>query len=578
MKRNLFLSIVKLTVIYILVVVGILLLSMFPRATNQVLFQKFDVAYYFSFTNYIEHVKEYFKARISAKDLGVTVQEKVPVWDALQPYLLSSLKLLLPSLFVSFLVSAITGAILHRLLQKHQDKLKHFNDFTWAKGLLLFGFMCIYCLVSTLGTDYSFAQSSFLLTLLLCTIMILYILKDLQDNAGGFEAAVLVLLLRLRTIMVAALSSLFFVEWLTDDKGFFQRFIQKAEYSHVTFVRSFSTHEYELVAVMLLSLVLIVFTAEWISFAANKYFVKREGAFKASLVLLVKQLVVVGVVLALVLFPKSGIQAYTKDKYVFSMEDYKSNINDFITNVTVHNTLGKTKQGFPIEDELVKYFPRSLKIIISAFILSLIIGIGKGIFDFQTRKKWYSFLGRGSTWLTSSFPDFFLILLIQWFLIIYVSSFKIIGHEYWYSYLLMAVLVSIHPIMYVASIMSNALEEVAGEPFIQVAMAKGLPRNYILRKHMLKHTIVNLSSYFPALLLYIMSNLLIVEWFFNYRGAAHRLYVALENGPYVTLSGSLSTVEGPIIFITLSGFLIPLFLIQILTALLKVKYSMAGRE
>lgn len=575
MKRNVFFSTIRLSVTYLLVIIGIFLLSMFPRSTNQVMFQNFDVTYNFSIATYFNHVKTYFAERLGSMDLGLTVKEKAPVLDVLEPYLLNSMKLFLPALFSAFLLSSILCLILHRYLQKYADKL---SDIDWVKSLLFFCFILFYCFISAFGNEYSFGQTFFLLVILLCTIMILISIKEFHKRVRSVREVITVHLLRLRSIMVASLSSLLFVEWLTDYKGFATFFIQKAEYSHITFARSFSTHEYELVAVMVLILIVTVFAAEWIAFATKAIAVNKGKGIRAIPLLFGKHLIITGVVFALVLFPKSGIQEFTLDAYVFSMDTYKKNMGDFITNVTVHQTLGETKQGFPIEDELIKYFPRSMKVIISAFFISLFIGIAKGIFDFQTRKKWYSFLGKGSTWFTSSFPDFFLILLLQWFLIIYVSSLKIIGHGYWYSFLLMAILVSIHPIMYVASILCNSLEDIAGEPFIQVAMSKGLSRNYILRKHMLKHTIVNLSSYFPAILLYIMSNLLIVEWFFDFRGAAHRLYVALENGPYVTLSGALSTVEGPIIFVTLAGFLLPLFLIQIFTNLLKAKYSMAGRE
>ncbi|MBE4909358.1 ABC transporter permease [Bacillus luteolus] len=244
--------------------------------------------------------------------------------------------------------------------------------------------------------------------------------------------------------------------------------------------------------------------------------------------------VVLAGLIMLVFFPReadiavSG-KAMTIDYgYTFSWGQYKENISGWLTHIRENGSLGDTRyNNVTVEDELKRYFPNSLKIIVLAFVLSIFVGIAKGIFDYNSAKTKKNILGNGTTWLFQSIPDFLIVIVIQWLVIFMFPSVKILSQANWYSFVLPGILVAIYPMMYVSRITSASIASQEGLPYIQVARAKGFTKRRVMYKHILKNSIGTILGHITSLMIYILSNLLIVEYLFGYEGIAYRLFVAM---------------------------------------------------
>ena len=582
MNVKLFLSLGKIAIINFFVIVGILILSMFPRATNQTDIQKFFIKYYFSISSYIENVKSYFKERIERKDLGVTWIERTPVLEEMNPLLTNSIILFLNTLIISILVGIVLGIILSKILHKFQPP---YNIPSWIRVHDIFIILTLYCLVSLNGAKFTFNEVVFLSTAYPTLVLTRLCMNTISSNPKqsmfkSLGVSLLTILIGFRNIVLTILTSVFLVEFLTGYKGITSLFLKTTDFSSRRFTTAFRTYDYELLIVIVVTITLVVFAAEWISYFARKITNRENRSWlKGVSILGIKHLLVVLGIVILVLFPKNGYQDYTNVAYTFSPTDFQSNITNLLSSIVNDKSLGKTKSGSPVEKEISKIIPLSFKIIITAFILTVVFGIVKGVLDYQARQRWYSVIGKGSTWATIATPDFIIIFFVQWFLIFNVPSFKVMGYEHWYSYLFLGALISLHPIAYMANVVRNALEDEAGEMYVQVALAKGLPRNYILRKHMFKNIIPAICSYLSTVLLFIMSNLFIVEWFFNYSGAAHRMLNALSiSNKIISVRGSFETTDAPLLFGLLVCFLIPLIAVQVAGTLIKFKYNPVGRD
>ncbi|WP_404470105.1 ABC transporter permease subunit [Sutcliffiella horikoshii] len=256
--------------------------------------------------------------------------------------------------------------------------------------------------------------------------------------------------------------------------------------------------------------------------------------------------------------------------YEFSWAAYHHNISLFLKDVKENNTLGMTRYNKPAEEELWPHLGRSLKVIVAACAITIIFGILKGIFDFYDRNNGWNIFGKGLTWLIQSIPDFFLILCLQWVIIFHLPFIKLFGHSHWFSFLIAGLLVALYPMLYVARITSATLGNEKGKPYIQVARSKGLSKEKVLWKHMLKNSLYPIMSNLPAVMLYLLSNLLIVEWFLDYRGAAYRMFQALDVKS--SLSGSMRYVNesGLIIGFGLS-FMVIVFAAQVLSIIFMKK-------
>ncbi|MFS0864063.1 ABC transporter permease subunit [Fredinandcohnia sp. 179-A 10B2 NHS] len=240
-------------------------------------------------------------------------------------------------------------------------------------------------------------------------------------------------------------------------------------------------------------------------------------------------------IILIVLFPRTpkvGVEpgwggVLNVEEEQFMLEEYKDNIVTYVKSVYENNSLGGTKWPTrSAEDEILKYMPRSLAVLGLGFILSMLIGFWKGIYDFRASKSKLNVVGNGSTWLFQSIPDYFIAICVIW-LFWFFAPFSIMGSMSWYKFIAPGILVSISPMFYIARITNVALVTQEHEPFVQVAASKGLTKKLILSNHLMRHCFISLSNHLPSIMVFLLSNLLVVEYLIGYEGAAYRLFSAI---------------------------------------------------
>lgn len=213
----------------------------------------------------------------------------------------------------------------------------------------------------------------------------------------------------------------------------------------------------------------------------------------------------------------------------FELDEYKANLKDFYTSIFKDQSLGQTRfEGITVEEEMKKYFPKSAKIIIVAFLISSIVGILKGIFDFRFRHSKLNFLGNGSTWLLQSIPDYFILLSVQWMAIKLIPDFRIFSNATWYNFIVIGMIVAIYPTLYIARITAAALVNESGHPYIQVVRSKGIKEKRIIFYHMLKNGMRTIIAHITSLTVYILSSLIMAEYLLGYEGIALRMFSSFE--------------------------------------------------
>ena len=271
--------------------------------------------------------------------------------------------------------------------------------------------------------------------------------------------------------------------------------------------------------------------------------------------------ITIAVILALiflmliVFFPRtpsittSGGRAETiQYNYDFNAEEYKQNIKTFFNALSEERSLGGTRYQFKtVEAELMYYFPKSLKVIIPAFVLSLLIGVWKGIYDYRQANTKKNVLGNGTTWMFQSIPDFFLVIFVFFLSITFWPQLKLFSQVSWYNTIVVIVLISIYPIMFVARTVGVSLISQDGADYIKVAKSKGLQTRQVIHKHMLKISLKDLNRFLPTLMVIILSNLLMVEYVTGYQGVAYRLFIAMGGVQTTVASYLVPEYEGELV-------------------------------
>ena len=271
---------------------------------------------------------------------------------------------------------------------------------------------------------------------------------------------------------------------------------------------------------------------------------------------------------------------FSRLKMLFPVSDSWETIKHFTSNFQTEGSLGATKNKEPFEEIVLEYFPRSLSVIVTAFLLAIALGIGKGIFDYRNRFTSLNFLGTGVTSFLNSLPDFFMIISLQWIILIYFRFIDFFGHDQWFNFILPGILVSLYPMMYFARIIFTALSAEDGEMYIQYARAKGLTQRFVIYKHILKKCFRSILQHVGVVMTYVVSNLFIVEWLMEYKGAAWRMMVSIkrldlnipENQPYADFPETGLIVEISFCFVVL------LLITQVVSVIWQNKYEIEKRN
>ncbi|MDZ5471544.1 ABC transporter permease subunit [Bacillus sp. 31A1R] len=247
-------------------------------------------------------------------------------------------------------------------------------------------------------------------------------------------------------------------------------------------------------------------------------------------------LIVTSILLAIILLPRNvtyeRVGYDDVATYKFTWEAYQESITTYSKEVWDNKSFGTSKVGSPVEEEVYHYMKRTIVIIFPALIISLLLGILKGVFDYKNVNSRKNIIGNGTTWLMQSVPEYFIIITVQLGLLSLMSKgfpqLDIYGYDKWYNTLLPILFLSVYPISYIARITSSALSEQEGKDYIRTAIAKGTSSKKILYIHVLKNCYPTILSQFLTIMITLISSSIVVEYLTFYRGAGTRLIEALD--------------------------------------------------
>ncbi|MFD2638853.1 ABC transporter permease subunit [Piscibacillus salipiscarius] len=216
--------------------------------------------------------------------------------------------------------------------------------------------------------------------------------------------------------------------------------------------------------------------------------------------------------------------------FPFTLELYNETIQDFINHVKEVKGFGETSSGSPLLSEVERFFVRSMKVILPAFILSMMVGTFIGIFQIYLRTRISGNVMSFFSWLFASIPDFFLFIAIQYLLIISMRDglpkFSLYGNEEWYSFVIPLVSVMIYPIIHMARFTVVSMENEVGRDYVRTVFSKGLTKFDAMR-HMVRNCFSPILNQGQMVMLYILSSVPIIEKISSYNGAGYQLLSAI---------------------------------------------------
>lgn len=182
----------------------------------------------------------------------------------------------------------------------------------------------------------------------------------------------------------------------------------------------------------------------------------------------------------------------------------------------------------PLNYLVVKTMKNSVSLLIGGFVLAILLGIPKGVFDSKRGKQKESSLKVLSTIIPVSIPDIMIIALLQRLAVFLnkngIEIFRVGGSGTINHMILPLVALSILPACYIARITSMSMDDYYKQDFINVAIGKGCSSFRVLWNHVMRNSIPTIIGSLPTITSIIIGNLLMVERVFGYPGLTNAIF------------------------------------------------------
>jgi oligopeptide transport system permease protein len=209
----------------------------------------------------------------------------------------------------------------------------------------------------------------------------------------------------------------------------------------------------------------------------------------------------------------------------------------------LHGDFGVDFAGNSVFGTIKSSWPVTLKLGLTAWAIESALGILLGTF---------AALRRGGAFDVGVLAGTMLVYGVPYFVIAYVSQIAFGVHLHWFptagidegwphAYILPAVVLALFGLASVARLTRGSVLENLRADHVDTAIAKGLPRHLIIRRHVLRNSMIPVISLLGLDLGGLLGATVLIEGIFNLPGIGYQIFVGIQqhNGPVVVGIGTL---------------------------------------
>ncbi|MGE6488585.1 ABC transporter permease subunit [Paenisporosarcina sp. NPDC076898] len=224
--------------------------------------------------------------------------------------------------------------------------------------------------------------------------------------------------------------------------------------------------------------------------------------------------------------------------------------------------LGPTNQEYSIFLNFWDYYFYSVTIFISALFIAMICGLFITYLTVLLPQKINDLVSRFVS-LLESLPDLFIIMLIQFSVILYFKQsghllFPVAGSSQNQTYFLPVVTLALIPSFMIFRINLHLVSDEWTKSYVELAKSKGFNKTEIFFYHVLRNIAPSIFSHSKTIVLYLLSSMVIFEKLFNIYG----IFTFITSYP-----------NPNVIAFTLILFFVPVFLLYAVITSLIEKYT-----
>lgn len=215
------------------------------------------------------------------------------------------------------------------------------------------------------------------------------------------------------------------------------------------------------------------------------------------------------------------------------------------------------RQGQPVFKLIRERMPATLKLALTAFVLSVVISIPVGIISATKRNSVWDNLVMGLALLGQSLPAFFLGVML---IFIFAGKLKWLpsygqGDGSMVStvkhLVLPAITLATFSLARNARLVRSSLLEVLGLDFVRTARSKGLTESAVTYRHALKNALIPVVTIFGLEFGTLLGGAVITETVFSWPGIGRMIILAIQQRDFPVVVGAVTVIAVIFVFLNL---------------------------
>jgi len=212
----------------------------------------------------------------------------------------------------------------------------------------------------------------------------------------------------------------------------------------------------------------------------------------------------------------------------------------------LHGDLGRSiRTRLEVSKEIMERFPSTFLLAISATALSTVLAVPIGILSAYRMNSLVDYAVRATSMVGVAMPGFVVAVLLILILSVKLDLLPISGAPAMLKdpasavryYVLPTLTLGIGSAAFEARIVRSSMLEVLGQPYIQVARAKGLHGRTVLWVHALKNCMIPLITVLAVHFAYLLGGAAVMEQIFGLPGLGSRMIQASQQSDYPVIQG-----------------------------------------
>ncbi len=187
------------------------------------------------------------------------------------------------------------------------------------------------------------------------------------------------------------------------------------------------------------------------------------------------------------------------------------------------------RPGQPITDMIQGASWMTIQLTSLAMLISLLVSIPIGVLAATRRNSVLDYLTTLGSTLGVAVPNYWIGIMAIVLFSVNLGWLPPYGADSWKAYLLPVIVLSIEEMAAVMRLMRGTTIEILGQDYVKTAQAKGLRRNAILVRHVVRNALLPVITLIGYRMAFILSGTIVIETVFSWPGLGQLFFDAITN-------------------------------------------------